>query len=414
MRQPRVFVGRAFVIPPREVAHGEWRPPPGSSRPDGRSELHRQPDREPAGADRPDANPRWGLDCPPMLAPDNRTDDRAQDHPGGHRDDKQPAYQAATSPAGDDRGEYAERRPAEEAKGDAATPMSAAACARAPADLEPRPALARESHRRAVRTSHDDGGAVDRFETPGPHVAPPVGRGDADASARGHGGRLLGAERPDANPRWGLDWPPMLAPDNRTDDRAQDRPGGHGDNKGQPAQFAAVAAAHPDETGGYAERRPAEEAKGDAATPPSSPAACARAPADLELRAALAWESHRRAVRTPYDDGGAVDRFETPGPHVAPPVGRGDANPNARSQGGRFLGAESAERQAQREREAGADAFYGSPPAGENSGSVSSGFQERPPVTLSHSPWSERRGALQRPVPPVAFPPVRAAKTPYN
>src|SRR5436309_2143479 len=111
MRQPRVFVGRAFVIPPREVAHGEWRPPPGSSRPDGRSELHRQPDREPAGADRPDANPRWGLDCPPMLAPDNRTDDRAQDHPGGHRDDKQPAYQAATSPAGDDRGEYAERRP---------------------------------------------------------------------------------------------------------------------------------------------------------------------------------------------------------------------------------------------------------------------------------------------------------------
>ena len=206
----------------------------------------------------------------------------------------------------------------------------------------------------------------------------------------------------------------MLAPDNRTDDRAQDRPGGHGDNKGQPAQLAAVAAAHPDETGGYAERRPAEEAKGDAATPPSSPAACARAPADLELRAALARESHRRAVRTPYDDGGAVDRFETPGPHVAPPVGRGDANPNARSQGGRFLGAESAERQAQREREAGADAFYGSPPAGENSGSVSSGFQERPPVTLSHSPWSERRGALQRPVPPVAFPPVRAAKTPYN
>ena len=91
MRQPRVFVGRAFVIPPREVAHGEWRPPPGSSRPDGRSELHRQPDREPAGADRPDANPRWGLDCPPMLAPDNRTDDRAQDRPGGHRDDKQPA-----------------------------------------------------------------------------------------------------------------------------------------------------------------------------------------------------------------------------------------------------------------------------------------------------------------------------------
>ena len=268
MRQPRVFVGRAFVIPPREVAHGEWRPPPGSSRPDGRSELHRQPDREPAGADRPDANPRWGLDCPPMLAPDNRTDDRAQDHPGGHRDDKQPAYQAATSPAGDDRGEYAERRPAEEAKGDAATPMSAAACARAPADLEPRPALARESH--------------------------------------------------------------------------------------------------------------------------------------------------RRAVRTPHDDGGAVDRFETPGPHVAPPVGRGDANPNARSQGGRFLGAESAERQAQREREAGADAFYGSPPAGENSGSVSSGFQEQPPVTLSHFLWSGRRGALQRPVPPVAFPPVRAAKTPYN
>src|SRR5881396_3093899 len=175
MRQPRVFVGRAFVIPPREVAHGEWRPPPGSSRPDGRSELHRQPDREPAGADRPDANPRWGLDCPPMLAPDNRTDDRAQDHPGGHRDDKQPAYQAATSPAGDDRGEYAERRPAEEAKGDAATPMSAAACARAPADLEPRPALARESHRRAVRTSHDDGGAVDRFETPGPQSRHPSG-----------------------------------------------------------------------------------------------------------------------------------------------------------------------------------------------------------------------------------------------
>src|SRR5947199_268408 len=172
MRQPRVFVGRAFVIPPREVAHGEWRPPPGSSRPDGRSELHRQPDREPAGADRPDANPRWGLDCPPMLAPDNRTDDRAQDHPGGHRDDKQPAYQAATSPAGDDRGEYAERRPAEEAKGDAATPMSAAACARAPADLEPRPALARESHRRAVRTPHDDGGAVGRFETPGPPAPP--------------------------------------------------------------------------------------------------------------------------------------------------------------------------------------------------------------------------------------------------
>src|SRR5436309_13473940 len=140
-----------------------------------------------------------------MLAPDNRTDDRAQDHPGGHRDDKQPAYQAATSPAGDDRGEYAERRPAEEAKGDAATPMSAAACARAPADLEPRPALARESHRRAVRTPHDDGGAVDRFETPGPHVAPPVGRGDADASARGHGGRLLGAERPDPHPRRALE-----------------------------------------------------------------------------------------------------------------------------------------------------------------------------------------------------------------
>src|SRR5207249_11309698 len=124
MRQPRVFVGRAFVIPPREVAHGEWRPPPGSSRPDGRSELHRQPDREPAGADRPDANPRWGLDCPPMLAPDNRTDDRAQDHPGGHRDDKQHPYQPATSPAGNDNGADAERRPPAEANANAATPTS--------------------------------------------------------------------------------------------------------------------------------------------------------------------------------------------------------------------------------------------------------------------------------------------------
>src|SRR5437867_9923894 len=148
-----------------------------------------------------------------MLAPDNRNDDRAQAHPGGHRDDKQPAYQAATSPAGDARGEYAERRPAEEAKGDAATPMSAAACARAPADLEPRPALARESHRRAVRTPHDDGGAVDRFETPGPHVAPPVGRGDADASARGHGGRLLGAERADRQAHRERDAPAEAAPD---------------------------------------------------------------------------------------------------------------------------------------------------------------------------------------------------------
>src|SRR2546426_1071671 len=99
-----------------------------------------------------------------------------------------------TAPEGDDTGEYAERRPAEEAQADAATPPSSpAAYARAPADLEPRAALARESHRRAVRTPHDDGGAVDRFETPGPHVAPPVGRGDADASARGHGGRPLGA-----------------------------------------------------------------------------------------------------------------------------------------------------------------------------------------------------------------------------
>src|SRR5437773_1335859 len=302
MRQPRVFVGRAFVIPPREVAHGEWRPPPGSSRPDGRSELHRQPDREPAGADRPDANPRWGLDCPPMLAPDNRTDDRAQDHPGGHGDDKQPPEQAAAIPAG--------------------------------------------------HHSDHDGESRPRLD-----------------------GHLLGADRPDANPRWGLDWPPMLAPDNRTDDRAQDRPGGHGDNKGQPAQFAAVAAAHPDETGGYAERRPAEEAKGDAATPPSSPAACARAPADLELRAALARESHRRAGRTPYDDGGAAGRVEPAGPHVAPPVGRGDANPNARSQGGRFLGAESAERQAQREREAGAAAFHGSPPAERTVGRSQAGFE---------------------------------------
>src|SRR5438034_10281745 len=110
----------------------------------------------------------------------------------------------------------------------------------------------------------------------------------------------------------------MLAPDNRTDDRAQDRPGGHGDDKGQPAQLAAVAAAHPDETGGYAERRPAEEAKGDAATPPSSPAACARAPADLELRAALARESHRRACRTPHDDCGAVDRISLSWPHCCP------------------------------------------------------------------------------------------------
>src|SRR2546428_10069922 len=95
--------------------------------------------------------------------------------------------------------------------------MSPAACARASAHVEPRAALARESHRRAVRTPHDDGGAVDRFETPGPHVAPPVGRGDADASARGHGGRLFGAqgaEPPAANPRWGVDRRPMLAPPN--------------------------------------------------------------------------------------------------------------------------------------------------------------------------------------------------------
>src|SRR5438876_5393625 len=63
-----------------------------------------------------------------------------------------------------------------------------------------------------------------------------------------------------------------------------------------------------DDTGEYAERRPAEEAQADAATPPSSPAAYARAPADLEPRAALARESHRRAVGTPHDDGGAVDR----------------------------------------------------------------------------------------------------------
>src|SRR5439155_1745095 len=81
-----------------------------------------QPDREPAGADRPDANPRWGLDCPPMLAPDNRTDDRAQDHPGGHRDDKQPPSQVAASAAGDARGNGAERRPRADAEGDAAAP----------------------------------------------------------------------------------------------------------------------------------------------------------------------------------------------------------------------------------------------------------------------------------------------------
>src|SRR5439155_20819757 len=101
------------------------------------------------------------------------------------------------------------------AKADAASPMSAAGSARAPADLEPRPALARESHRRAVRTPHEDGGAVDRFETPGPHVAPPVGRGDADASARGHGGRLLGAERPDAHARWRRDRAAVPAPATR-------------------------------------------------------------------------------------------------------------------------------------------------------------------------------------------------------
>src|SRR5437867_13318087 len=92
----------------------------------------------------------------------------------------------------------------------------------------------------------------------------------------------------------------MLAPDNRTDDRAQDRPGGHRDHKGQPEQFAAVAAAHPDETGGYAERRPAEEAKGDAGTPPSSPAARASDPADLALPASLEPETHRCAVPTPH------------------------------------------------------------------------------------------------------------------
>src|SRR5437762_12169409 len=93
--------------------------------------------------------------------------------------------------------------------------MSPAACAGAPADLEPRPALARESHRRAVRTPHDDGGAVDRFETPGPDVAPPVGRGDANASASGHGGRFLGAEgveRPGPRQREGGANAPLLAP----------------------------------------------------------------------------------------------------------------------------------------------------------------------------------------------------------
>src|SRR3989454_11854026 len=112
-----------------------------------------------------------------------------------------------------------------------------------------------------------------------------------------------------------------------------------------------------DDTGEYAERRPAEEAQADAATPPSSPAAYARAPADLEPRAALARESHRRAVRTPHDDGGAVDRFETPGPHVAPPVGRGDADASARGHGGRPFGARGAEWQARREGEAGAGEF---------------------------------------------------------
>src|SRR5947208_16319245 len=92
----------------------------------------------------------------------------------------------------------------------------------------------------------------------------------------------------------------MLAPDNRTDDRAQDRPGGHGDNKGQPAQFAAVAAAHPDETGGYAERRPAAEDKGDATTPPSSPSASPSAPSDLDLRATHVRARHRSSARTPH------------------------------------------------------------------------------------------------------------------
>src|SRR5216117_1406329 len=152
----------------------------------------------------------------------------------------------------------------------------------------------------------------------------------------------------------------MLAPDNRTDDRAQNRPGGHGEHKGQPAQFAAVAAAHPDETGGYAERRPAEEAKGDAATPPSSPAACARAPADLELRAALARESHRRAVRTrrttmvalsiasrlpgptSRHPSGAVTRTRTPGARAgvswAPRAPSGKPSASAKREQMRFMG----------------------------------------------------------------------------
>src|SRR6059036_1610670 len=130
-----------------------------------------------------------------------------------------------------------------------------------------------------------------------------------------------------------------------------------------------------DDTGEYAERRPAEEAQADAATPPSSPAAYARAPADVEPRAALARESHRHAVRTPHDDGGAVDRFEPPGPHVAPPVGRGDADASARGHGGRLLGAESAERQAEREGEAAADAFHGLPPAERIAGRSQAGFK---------------------------------------
>src|SRR5207247_9108660 len=139
--QPRVFGGRAFAIPPREVAHGEWRPPPGSSRPDGRSELHRQPDREPAGADRPDANPRWGLDCPPMLAPDNRTDDRAQDHPGGHRDNKHPPAQAATVPAAHPDDTDGDAHPAQEGHGEGPTPMPPPAAPQRPANLATPPPL---------------------------------------------------------------------------------------------------------------------------------------------------------------------------------------------------------------------------------------------------------------------------------
>src|SRR5207245_6652381 len=125
-----------------------------------------------------------------------------------------------------------------------------------------------------------------------------------------------GAVRPHAQARRNVGSLPVLTAHYRTDDRTQNRSGGHGDQVHQLAEvlLAARPAARAalrldgDPADQCSHACAAEEPEGNAAT--AVPAARAATRADVELRAGRAGHVHGFPVLAPDDDGGAVDGLE--------------------------------------------------------------------------------------------------------